>query len=220
MIKFFRRKRVQTKTDGSLSIPIDFSAITLGQYIRWNTSKNAVDKCAAALNCSNEQVRKLNPESIQRIVTAFEQLVQNETQLHLKFVDLNGTKYGFIPDMDLMSADEWIDLDEFCKMVYDPVKPQLEKLTCVMAVLYRPMKTKLGSRYTIATYTGEEQYANAADINQLSMSGVNAALLFFSSFELDLLQSSLEYMMQVAKEEGMNLKHLQQLTLTNGDGSI
>jgi len=210
MIKYFKRKRIQTKTDGNLSIPIDFSAITLGQYIRWNTSKNSVDKCAAALDCSDEQVRKLNPESIQRIVTAFDQLIQNETQLHLKFVDLNGTRYGFIPDMDMMSADEWIDLDEFCKMVYDPVKPQIEKLTCIMAVLYRPIKTKLGSRYTIATYTGEEQYANAADINKLSMSVVNAALLFFSSFELDLLQSFLESMMELQQEKEMILKHLQQ----------
>ena len=210
MIKYFRRKRVQTKTDGNLSIPIDFTAITLGQYIRWNTSKNSVDKCAAALNCSQQQVRKLNPESIQRIVTAFDQLIQNETQLHLKFVDLNGTRYGFIPDMDMMSADEWIDLDEFCKMVYDPVKPQIEKLTCIMAVLYRPIKTKLGNRYTIATYTGEEQYANADDINQLSMSVVNAALLFFSTFELALLENFLESMMELQQEKEMILKHLQQ----------
>jgi hypothetical protein len=210
MIKYFRRKRVQTKTDGNLSIPIDFTAITLGQYIRWNTSKNSVDKCAAALNCSEQQVRKLNPESIQRIVTAFDQLIQNETQLHLKFVDLNGTRYGFIPDMDMMSADEWIDLDEFCKMVYDPVKPQVEKLTCIMAVLYRPIKTKLGNRYTIATYTGEEQYANADDINQLSMSVVNAALLFFSTFELALLENFLESMMELQQEKEMILKHLQQ----------
>jgi hypothetical protein len=210
MIKYFKRKRVQTKTDGNLSIPIDFTAITLGQYIRWNTSKNSVDKCAAALDCSEQQVRKLNPESIQRIVTAFDQLIQNETQLHLKFVDLNGTRYGFIPDMDMMSADEWIDLDEFCKMVYDPVKPQVEKLTCIMAVLYRPIKTKLGNRYTIATYTGEEQYANAADINKLSMSVVNAALLFFSSFELALLESFLESMMELQQEKEMILKHLQQ----------
>jgi hypothetical protein len=210
MIKYFRRKRVQTKTDGNLSIPIDFTAITLGQYIRWNTSKNPVDKCAAALDCSEQQVRKLNPESIQRIVTAFDQLIQNETQLHLKFVDLNGTRYGFIPDMDMMSADEWIDLDEFCKMVYDPVKPQIEKLTCIMAVLYRPIKTKLGNRYTIATYTGEEQYANADDINQLSMSVVNAALLFFSTFELALLENFLESMMELQQEKEMILKHLQQ----------
>jgi hypothetical protein len=210
MIKYFRRKRIQTKTDGNLSIPIDFTAITLGQYIRWNTSKNSVDKCAAALNCSEQQVRKLNPESIQRIVTAFDQLIQNETQLHLKFVDLNGTRYGFIPDMDMMSADEWIDLDEFCKMVYDPVKPQVEKLTCIMAVLYRPIKTKLGSRYTIATYTGEEQYANADDINQLSMSVVNAALLFFSTFEIALLENFLESMMELQQEKEMILKHLQQ----------
>lgn len=210
MIKYFRRKRVQTKTDGNLSIPIDFTAITLGQYIRWNTSKNSVDKCAAALNCSQQQVRKLNPESIQRIVTAFDQLIQNETQLHLKFVDLNGTRYGFIPDMDMMSADEWIDLDEFCKMVYDPVKPQIEKLTCIMAVLYRPIKTKLGNRYTIATYTGEEQYANAADINKLSMSVVNAALLFFSTFEIALLENFLESMMELQQEKEMILKHLQQ----------
>jgi hypothetical protein len=210
MIKYFKRKRVQTKTDGNLSIPIDFTAITLGQYIRWNTSKNSVDKCAAALNCSEQQVRKLNPESIQRIVTAFDQLIQNETQLHLKFVDLNGTRYGFIPDMDMMSADEWIDLDEFCKMVYDPVKPQVEKLTCIMAVLYRPIKTKLGNRYTIATYTGEEQYANADDINQLSMSVVNAALLFFSTFELALLENFLESMMELQQEKEMILKHLQQ----------
>jgi hypothetical protein len=210
MIKYFRRKRVQTKTDGNLSIPIDFTAITLGQYIRWNTSKNSVDKCAAALDCSEQQVRKLNPESIQRIVTAFDQLIQNETQLHLKFVDLNGTRYGFIPDMDMMSADEWIDLDEFCKMVYDPAKPQIEKLTCIMAVLYRPIKTKLGSRYTIATYTGEEQYANADDINQLSMSVVNAALLFFSTFELALLENFLESMMELQEEKEMILKHLQQ----------
>jgi len=210
MIKYFRRKRIQTKTDGNLSIPIDFTAITLGQYIRWNTSKNSVDKCAAALDCSEQQVRKLNPESIQRIVTAFDQLIQNETQLHLKFVDLNGTRYGFMPDMDMMSADEWIDLDEFCKMVYDPVKPQVEKLTCIMAVLYRPIKTKLGSRYTIATYTGEEQYANADDINQLSMSVVNAALLFFSTFELALLENFLESMMELQQEKEMILKHLQQ----------
>ena len=219
-MRLFKRKRIATKVDGSMSIPIDFSAITLGQYILWHKAKNTIDQCAAALGCDRALVLKLNPESINRIVQAFAKLIDNETQLHLKFVDLNGTKYGFIPDMDLMSADEWIDLDEFCKMVYDPAKPQMDKLISVMAVLYRPIKTKLGNRYTITKYTGEEQYANADDLSKLSMSVVNAALLFFSSFELDLLTNFLEYMNEEMNLYQTNLKHLQQSTLINGDGSI
>jgi hypothetical protein len=198
MLSYFRKKKIQTTTDGSFSIPKVYAAISLGQYVRWQSATNPIQKCAAALNQTEAAIRKLVPESVVRINAAFQLVIEAETAMHVPACKLNGREYGFIPTMDEMQLGQYIDLDELSKAVF--VNSDYSKLIDMMCVVYRPILSRMGNKYTIAEYTGKESEQNRKDIEQLPMSVVSGALLFFSTFELELLRSSLDYLTQVSKE--------------------
>lgn len=185
-------------------IPTTYAQITLGQYVKWHTAKDSIAKCAAALSIDPSDVRKLNPESVARIIAAFEKVVETELSSHIKACKLNGNEYGFIPSIDHMKLGEYVDLDELSKVVF--VNNDYEKLTDMMCVCYRPIINRMGDKYTISDYTGKEIVDNRKDIEQLPMSVVSGALLFFSTFEIELLTSSLDYLTEVHQELQMDLQ--------------
>ena len=57
---------------------------------------------------------------------------------------LDGVEYGFIPDLNELSFGEYIDLDTYLG--------DWENIHTAMNVLYRPINSKKGDRYTIQEY--------------------------------------------------------------------
>lgn len=198
-----------------MKIPATYAAITLGQYVRWATAHDAISRCAAALDTDQSIVRKLKPESIAKINTLFQVVVETETTIHAKTMKLNGNEYGFFPDIEAISLGEYADLDELSKNVFGPSK-DIASLVTMMAICYRKVTSKMGTGYAIQDYTASVVDQNRKDIEQLPMSVVSGALLFFSTFEIELLKSSQDYLMEVLN----NLQTDLQSTSTNGDGSI
>jgi hypothetical protein len=76
-----------------------------------------------------------------------------------------------------------------------------------MAVIYRPVTLTIGDHYRVEAHTGKEGHENRKDIEQLPMSIVSGALLFFSIIEHELLRSSHEYLTTTFKKypKEMNL---------------
>lgn len=210
---FTKKTKVETPTDGTFSLPTTYAAINLGQYVRWHMAKTPTEKCAAALNRSVSEVRKLNASSINRINAVFEKVVETELTTSVGACRLNGNEYGFIPNIDALPIGQYIDLDEQSKAVF--TQGDYTKLIDMMSVCYRPITSRIGGKYTIADYTGMESTTNRDDLEQLPMSVVSGAMLFFSTFEVELLTSSLDFLTNVAMEMQMDL----QSTSTNGGGS-
>ena len=63
---------------------------------------------------------------------------------------LGDTEYGFIPKLDDMTFGEYIDIDRNLG--------DWDNMYKVMAVLYRPIKQKVGGKYLIEEYKGDRYY--------------------------------------------------------------
>jgi hypothetical protein len=63
-----------------------------------------------------------------------------------------------------------------------------------MCILYRPVKAKFGQYYDIEPYKTDAKRKYADAIKELTLDHVLNVLLFFSSLEIELYNSSLEYL--------------------------
>jgi len=184
-------KAIKTETK-TFEIPISFDKVTLIQYINWHNAENLLQKCAAALSVDVRECRNIRPQDMRLIVDGFQMVIDNELTRHEKVIHLNGTKYGYIPSVNKMSLGEYVDLDEANKDVFENEK--WERLIDMMAVFYRPVTMTIGDHYRVEEYNGEEATNNRKDIEAMPMSLVSGALLFFSTIETELYQSSHLYL--------------------------
>jgi len=89
-----------------------------------------------------------------------------------KFIELNGTKYGFIPALNEISLGEFVDLDSYIS--------DWATMHKAMSVLYRPVTKEKGERYDIEPYTATDERDEI--MKEMPASVVLGALVFFLSF--------------------------------------
>ena len=139
-------------------------------------------------------------EIVEQIDIALNQTVEFKHTFFMEDVE-----FGFIPNLDKITAGEYRDLS-----LYGVDVNEMHKL---MAVLFRPIKKKdiLGN-YSIINYEGTERYAMIMKYMPLSI--VNGALVFFSSLANELVNYTQKYMTveQVKAEQPST-------TLQNGGGT-
>lgn len=98
--------------------------------------------------------------------------------------ELNGVKYGKIPDLDFIMTDEWIDIETW-------KDNSVDNMHLIMAVLYRPVTIE----HPDGTYEIEPHqtrgFLQRADLfrEQLSITKAMGAQIFFSLFALEYLTS-------------------------------
>lgn len=109
-------------------------------------------------------------------------LSQIETALNTPFefeqrFTMEGIEFGFIPNLDKITAGEYFDL---CKCGTD-----VNELHKLMAILFRPIvkKTRYGD-YSIEDYKGTSDWSEAMKLTPMSV--VNGALFFFLNLSTEL----------------------------------
>ena len=138
-------------------------------------------------------------EIIEQIDIALNQTVEFKPTFFMEDVE-----FGFIPNLDKITAGEYRDLS-----LYGVDVNEMHKL---MAVLFRPIKKKdIVGNYSIINYEGTERFAMIMKYMPLSI--VNGALVFFSSLANELVNYTQKYMTveQVKAEQPST-------TLQNGVG--
>ena len=90
---------------------------------------------------------------------------------------LNGTEYGFQPQLDEITLGEYIDLDTFIS--------DWDNMEKAMNVLYRPVLVKLKGKYSIDEY----QLGAEANIFDMPMDAVMSAIFFLWNLGIDLSQT-------------------------------
>ena len=126
--------------------------------------------------------------------------------------EFNGTTYGFIPDLEELTLGEYIDLEEY------RVKPA--EWHKAAAVLFRPVKDKVGNMYNIEPYKGskgDHQIMKSLPASQF----VNATLFFYRLSNHLLAHSAiyLERLNKRMKEKSSLISHLKDSLVKDGDGS-
>lgn len=194
-----------------INVPTSLNEITLEQYQRYlkateeTPDGSLLDAKIIEIFCGIpvSESYKLKMSSVQSIVDILVDML-NEKPTHINRFSLDGVQYGFIPDLDEMSLGEYVDLDGNAS--------DWQKMHVAMNVLYRPIKIKKGTKYSIQEYTAEDP----DKMKDMPLGVAIGSLFFFYKLGLEL--SSHTILSSVNQQEMETIQ--EQLTSeTSGDGT-
>ena len=194
-----------------INVPTSLNEITLQQYQRYLKATEEIpdgsllDAKIIEIFCGIpvSESYKLKMSSVQSIVDILVDML-NEKPTHINKFSLDGVQYGFIPDLDEMSLGEYVDLDGNAS--------DWQKMHVAMNVLYRPIKIKKGTKYSIQEYTAEDP----DKMKDMPLGVAIGSLFFFYKLGLEL--SSHTILSSVNQQEMETIQ--EQLTSeTSGDGT-
>jgi hypothetical protein len=166
-----------------IQIPNSLSEITLGQYKRFlkiqknETEDRFINAKMIEIFCNLDlkDVVRLKLRDTNDIISVVSELFNDKPSLVSKF-KLNGTEYGFHPELDDLLLGEYIDLDNFIG--------DWDNMEKAMNVLYRPILVSLKNKYSIEEY----QIENADNLLDMPMDAVMSAIFFLWNLGLELSQ--------------------------------
>jgi hypothetical protein len=196
-----------------ISIPTNLNEIKLSQYQKFlkivqdNEESDFLNHkmvqifCGVDLNIVDAMRQKDVEDAVNTIGGLFKQM----PPLQQKF-EMNGTTFGFIPNLDDMSSGEYMDLDGYIT--------NWDDMHRAMAVLYRPIKQKLGEKYLIEDYEGTERYAEK--MKDMPLDVVLGSVVFFWHLGKELLKSTMDYLVENPQIATLNKANLEK----GGDGIL
>jgi hypothetical protein len=175
-----------------IKVPNDYSAITLKKFLQMQKDlKMYEDDEEAKIATLFYHLCNVEPGMMQRIDTAtFTQIkdkllsfVAQEQFNLIPFVDINGIKYGFEPNLSEIAYGAYVDISKYDEL---NINENWEK---IMAILYRPVTKEIGKLYEIQPYTGKEP---SDHWNEVNMDVHFGALFFFINLSKVLLRNTLK----------------------------
>ena len=122
-----------------------------------------------------DYIDKMHSKDITNLIAEYQKAIDNKPEFKSKF-KLNDVLYGFIPNLDEITAGELIDIDSYSKGVDSNHK--------LMSILYRPIIKQSGTDYEVEKYAG----ANG-NLKNMSLGIALAAQGFFLTLGNELIQS-------------------------------
>jgi hypothetical protein len=169
-------------------ISTKYSDQTLGTYVDFMAAgEDTVSQIQAITGLKRDDIRKIDVTKIQKIVTAYANGLKNDEKVFKQFIEIDGIKFGFHPNLKSMTFGEWLDLSELSKNF----PHQLPELMCI---LYRPVTAEINQQYKIEDYDSDVHLKYAPQMRKMNLANVNAALLFFSTLKNDLVNNTPEYL--------------------------
>jgi hypothetical protein len=204
----------------NITIPETLNEITLYQYQRFeklisnNEPSDFVNQKTIEIFCNIElkDVARIRIAEVSEILTHINNLLQQKPKLINTF-KLGVYEFGFIPKLEDITSGEYIDLESYLS--------DTQTLHKAMAVLYRPIKNKTKSLYTIEEYSKDSQDM-AEVLKYMPLDVALGSMLFFSTLLndcvnglADFIQSEVEQSEQVKnilEKNGVGINHsMQQL---------
>jgi hypothetical protein len=175
----------------TINVPDSLRQITLQQYqkfIKINTEENQnthflLQKMVEIFcDIDLKDIAKIKYTDVQNIVQHLNKVFDVKTDL-VKTFELNGVKFGFIPQLDDMTLGEYIDLDTYLG--------DWDNMHKAMAVLYRPIEQERKGKYMIREYEGTD---TAPAMLDMPLDAVMGAMVFFYNLNSELLTVTLNYL--------------------------
>jgi hypothetical protein len=204
----------------NITIPESLNEITLYQYQRFeklisnNEPSDFVNQKTIEIFCNIElkDVARIRIAEVSEILTHINNLLQQKPKLINTF-KLGVYEFGFIPKLEDITSGEYIDLESYLS--------DTQTLHKAMAVLYRPIKNKTKSLYTIEEYNKDSQDM-AEVLKYMPLDVALGSMLFFWTLLndcvnglADFIQSEVEQSEQaknILEKNGVGINHsMQQL---------
>jgi len=134
-------------------------------------------------------VSKMSLKDVTDIYEEIQLVLTQDAKLETQ-IEVDGIKYGLIPEFEKISIGEYIDLEDGLKDVKNFHK--------AMAVLYRPIKKSYKNLYTIESYEGGLEALDRA--KKFPLSVVTSVTVFFCNIEKELLQVIPHYSAKLQKK--------------------
>jgi hypothetical protein len=201
----------------NITIPENLNEITLYQYQRFeklikdNEPSEFVNQKTIEIFCNIElkDVARIRIAEVSEILKHINGLLQQKPKLTQTF-KLGVYEFGFIPKLEDLSSGEYIDIESYLG--------DTQTLHKSMAVLFRPIKTKVNKLYTIEEYESSDKYSEVLKYMPLDIA--LGCMLFFSTLLndcvnglTDYIQSEVEQSEQVKKileENGVGINQFTQ----------
>jgi hypothetical protein len=117
---------------------------------------------------------------------------------------MNGIEFGFIPNLEKITAGEYIELDELFK--------QKDSYAQQMSVMYRPIKEKYKDLYRIEPFEDKDKYSDIMEFAPVS--AYFGAKVFFCNLLSELLKT-IQTCLVLQTEE---TRILEEVLVNNGVG--
>jgi hypothetical protein len=186
-----------------VTIPETLNEITLDQFLKFQKVIKAEDitediLCLAMVTIfcrlTVEQARSIEAKDYNGIVLQLTEVLKQEPKFIQKF-SLEGMDFGFIPNLDNITAGEYIDLDTYLK--------DEETHINAMAILYRPVVSSVKNDYKIDPYESSEKYRDVMQFMPLDV--YLGSLVFFYNLSNELLTATKVYFQQSKQAEALSL---------------
>jgi hypothetical protein len=194
----------------TILVPTDLKDVKLHQMLTYNSLKEDMDEVtrqleAVAIFCdlTMSEVKEMPYNVLVDCITKIQKMLESKPTFVQRF-EMDGIKYGFVPNLDDLGTGEFIDIETYQKNPHDMWK--------VLSILYRPVNKKgQNGRYEIEPYDAQLN-PKFKDIDANTAFG---AMLFFWTIGTDLLSCTQKFLDKVKKGEVLMNIDLPK----NGDGS-
>lgn len=181
----------------NITIPESLKEITLYQYQRFekliseNEPSEFVNQKTIEIFCNIElkDVARIRIADVSNLLTHLNDLLQQKPKLTNTF-KLGVYEFGFIPKLEDITSGEYIDLETYLS--------DTQTLHKAMAVLYRPIKTKVKDLYTIEEYEGSDKYSEVLKYMPLDIA--LGSMLFFWTLLNDCVSGLADYIQNEAEQ--------------------
>jgi hypothetical protein len=194
-----------------IKIPETLNEIHLKQYqkfdklVKDNEPSEFVNQKTIEIFCNIDlkDVARIRLADTDELLGHLNNLLNIKPKL-IRTFKLGNYEFGFIPKLEDMTSGEYIDLENYLSDVSTFHK--------AMAVLFRPIKTKVKDLYTIEEYQSSEVYAEFLQYMPLDV--VLGALVFFSDLTNDCVKGLMDYIHSEAEQS----EEVKKLLEKNGVG--
>jgi hypothetical protein len=172
----------------TLSIPKSYEDITVKEYKDIRTiigseqseQEKALGLIGMLCRADKEQLKHIKHSDMEAVLRQLN-WIYNEPDTRQELIrtfEMNGKKYGFIPNMSELTIAEFADLDTYSSNGY-------ENLEHMMAVLYRPITEWYKDFYEIERYNHIKHHH--VKMQEMPMNVAMSAMVFFYNIERELV---------------------------------
>lgn len=191
-------------------IKTKWSEVTIGQYQELASIQTDneiglfIERLSILTDRDPAEIRSLGLKQFQDFQKKLAFLSEDvSAEVILKF-ELDGVRYGMIPDLNFITAGEFIDAENWKS---EPI----DNLHLYAALLFRPIVKETEDNYYIEEHKSHG-FVKRSELfrDKLSIEIVNGAVLFFSSFVIGLMPILADYLQTDMKNIGQMIMKMNQ----------